>query len=45
MEIVLPTKKQKPDTASPENLVIFSKPKVGKTTLFADLPDCLILDL
>jgi hypothetical protein len=45
MEIVLPTKKQKPETTSPENLVIFSKPKVGKTTLFADLPDCLILDL
>ena len=44
MEIVLPTKKQKPDTSSPENLVIFSKPKVGKTTLLAGLKDCLILD-
>jgi hypothetical protein len=45
MEIVLPTTKIKPVSTSPQNLIIFSKPKVGKTTLFAALPDCLILDL
>jgi len=45
MDIVLPTKKIKPVSSSPSNLIIFSKPKVGKTTLFSALPDCLILDL
>lgn len=45
MSITLPTKKIKPVSTSPKNLVIFSKPKVGKTTLFSALPDCLILDL
>jgi hypothetical protein len=29
----------------PKNLVMFSKPKTGKTTLFSKLPRCLILDL
>ena len=32
-------------TRSPKNLVIFSKPKVGKTTLLSQLPDCLLIDL
>lgn len=45
MEIILPKTKVPRSTSSPENLIIFSKPKVGKTTLFADLEDCLILDL
>lgn len=30
---------------SPKNLIIFSKPKVGKTSLLAELDDCLIIDL
>jgi hypothetical protein len=45
MQITLPTTKQKPVSTSPDNLIIFSKPKVGKTTLLASLPNCLILDL
>lgn len=44
-EFVLPTKKIKAVSQNPKNMVIFSKPKVGKTTLLANLDDCLILDL
>lgn len=44
-EITLPTQKVKATSASPDNLIIFSKPKVGKTSLLAELEDCLILDL
>lgn len=33
------------ETKSPKNLIIFSKPKVGKTTLLSQLENCLILDL
>ncbi len=43
--IVLPKKKIKASVKSPKNLVIFSKPKVGKTSLLSELEDCLILDL
>jgi hypothetical protein len=43
--IILPTSKIKAETKSPKNLIIFSKPKVGKTTLCASLDDNLILDL
>lgn len=45
MGIVLPTAKVSAETKSPKNLIIFSKPKVGKTSLIAELPNCLILDL
>ena len=45
MEIVLPTEKIPAAHKSPKNLIIFSKPKTGKTTLLSQLPDCLILDL
>lgn len=45
MGIVLPTSKVAPESLSPKNLIIFSKPKTGKTSLLAELPDCLILDL
>lgn len=41
----LPTSKIKANTKSPKKLVIFSKPKVGKTSLLAELPDSLIIDL
>lgn len=44
-KVVLPTKKVSAAHQSPKNLIVFSKPKVGKTSLFAQLPDCLILDL
>lgn len=45
LSIQLPTQKIKAKHKSPKNLIIFSKPKVGKTELIANLPDCLILDL
>ena len=44
-EIILPMTKVSAETKSPKNLIIFSKPKVGKTTLLAQLDNCLILDL
>jgi hypothetical protein len=43
--IVLPMQKIKAESQSPSNLIIFSKPKVGKTSLLAELEDCLIIDL
>jgi len=45
MPIELPTEKIKASTKSPELLIIFSAPKVGKTTLVAALDNNLILDL
>jgi hypothetical protein len=44
-KIILPTAKISAETKSPKNLIIFSKPKVGKTSMIAELPNCLILDL
>lgn len=44
-KLVLPTSKLPAAHQSPKNLIVFSKPKVGKTSLFAQLPDALILDL
>lgn len=44
-EIVLPTQKVKASSKSPRNLIIFSKPKVGKTEALAQLKNALILDL
>jgi len=43
--IVLPTSPVGAVTKSPKNLLIFSKPKVGKTTLMSQLPDSLLIDL
>jgi hypothetical protein len=43
--MVLPTERKKAQIKSPRELVIFSKPKVGKTSLIAALDNCLILDL
>lgn len=45
MTIALPTETVEASTKSPEYLVIFSAPKVGKTTLVAGLPNNLIIDL
>lgn len=44
-KFTLPTAPVKALRQSPKNLIIFSKPKVGKTSLLAALPNCLILDL
>lgn len=44
IKIELPLKPVKALTQSPKELIIFSKPKVGKTTLLAGLEGCLILD-
>jgi len=44
IKIELPRTPVKALTKSPKKLIIFSKPKVGKTTLLAGLKDCLILD-
>ena len=43
--IVLPTAPVPGTTKSPENLIIYSKPKTGKTTMLSKLKDCLIIDL
>lgn len=45
MSIVLPSKKVKAETVNPKRLIIYSKPKTGKTTAFAELADNLIIDL
>lgn len=43
-KIELPLAPVKATVKSPKELIIFSKPKVGKTTLMSHLPNCLILD-
>jgi hypothetical protein len=43
--IELPKAKILASQKSPSNLIIFSKPKVGKTSLFSQLDNCLIMDL
>ena len=43
--LVLPIEKNKPKVQNPRFLVIFGKPKSGKTTLLSCLDDCLIVDL
>ena len=43
-KIQIPLAKSKPRTTSPKNLIIFSKPKTGKTSAYAELPNNLILD-
>jgi len=43
--LVLPTEKNIPKVQNPRFLVIFGKPKSGKTTLLSKLDDCLIVDL
>jgi len=45
MGIVLPTKKVKADRINPKRLIIYSKPKTGKTSAFAGLEGNLIIDL
>ena len=45
MSIVLPTKKVKANRINPKRLIIYSKPKTGKTSAFAGLENNLLLDL
>jgi len=45
MSIVLPTSKVKAERVNPKRIVIYSKPKTGKTTAYAGLDDNLIIDL
>ena len=45
MSIVLPTKKVKANRVNPKRLIIYSKPKTGKTIAFACLEGNLIIDL
>jgi hypothetical protein len=45
MSIVLPTKKLGVDRINPKRLIIYSKPKTGKTSAFAGLDNNLIIDL
>lgn len=44
-EIVLPTSRRETVIKSPKRTVIYSPPKVGKTSLVAGLDNCLILDI
>ena len=45
MAIILPTKKVKVERNNPKRLIIYSKPKTGKTTAFAGLENNLLIDL
>jgi hypothetical protein len=45
MGITLPTQKIKGDRVNPKRILIYSKPKTGKTTAYAGLENNLILDL
>lgn len=45
MELVLPSKPVKATRVNPRRLVIYSPPKMGKTTLVSKLDGCLVIDL
>jgi hypothetical protein len=45
MSIVLPTSKVKAERVNPKRIIIYSKPKTGKTTAYAGLENNLIIDL
>jgi hypothetical protein len=45
MGITLPTQKVKGNRVNPKRILIYSKPKTGKTTAYAGLENNLILDL
>ena len=44
MEIQLPTQKVKPTRIDPGVLILYGAPKVGKTSVLSQLPNCLIVD-
>ena len=41
----LPTTKVKASRKSPKNMIIYGPPKIGKTSVLAELDNCLIIDL
>jgi|TARA_B110000914_G_scaffold224779_1_gene243565 Cdc6-like AAA superfamily ATPase len=41
----LPNEKVKASRKSPKNMIIYGAPKIGKTSILAQLDDCLIIDL
>lgn len=43
--LTLPIKRNEPKVSNPRFLVLFGKPKSGKTTLLSNLDQCLIIDL
>ena len=43
--LTLPIKKNKPKVSNPRFMVLYGKPKSGKTTLLSNLDQCLIIDL
>jgi len=43
--IELPKQKEKANRVNPKTMVIFSQPKMGKSTVVAGLDNCLIIDL
>src|SRR3972149_4249462 len=45
MEIKLPSEKQPASRSNPKSVIIFSQPKMGKTTIVSGLDNCLIIDL
>ena len=45
MSILLPTQKISASRRNPRKIILFGKPKIGKSTALANLENCLILDL
>jgi len=45
MNFELPSEKVKATRVNPKKIVIFSKPKIGKSTAISMLPNCLLIDL
>ena len=43
--LTLPIKKNEPKVSNPRFMVLYGKPKSGKTTLLSNLDQCLIIDL
>jgi len=41
----LPSKRSEVVRVNPKTMVIFGQPKVGKTTILAELDNCLLIDL
>lgn len=42
--IALPTESREPKAVNPHVLLIYSAPKIGKTTILGGLDDCLIIE-
>lgn len=43
--IELPTSKSKATRVNPRKIILFGKPKIGKSTALSQLDNCLIIDL